>query len=138
MFLNDSSGASDTGSTKNANKIESGKIYELQDNVLKFVVGGGERKNDENNLTSPKPHKDDGGVMGIINRISPNSPREEEEGEVPNFTSPNSSRENNEIKTIDPSLTLKHSETKILRRSIGHLNVNHIENKFEPFVSLVG
>ena len=36
LFVNESSGTSDTGSTKNTNNTESEKIYELQESVLKL------------------------------------------------------------------------------------------------------
>ena len=45
---------------------------------------------------------------------------------------------NTEINTEDPSLILDTLRTKYNESIvIGHLNVNHIENKFQPFVSLV-
>ena len=60
-----------------------------------------------------------------INLTSPNSPE---------LLSPNSPRKTH----ADPSLILNTLRIKNSERIIiGHLNVNHIENKFEHFVSLV-
>ena len=65
------------------------------------------------------------------------------EGKVSNSTSPNLPREispkfDNKTKTEDPNLLLNDIRNENSERIIiGHLNVNHIENKFEPLVSLV-
>ena len=60
-----------------------------------------------------------------------------------NHTPPHSpgkslSESNTEINTEDPCLILNTLRTKNNERIIiGHLNINHIENKFQPLVSIV-
>ena len=97
-------------------------------------------------LTSPNsPPKNRGGEE-LTTPIFPNSPRGGEEGEGENIISPNSPNENDELNndissefnSDDPSLILNTLRTKNRERIIvGHLNINHIEKKFEPLASLV-
>ena len=95
-------------STEIVNMIETEKIYELQETVLTFQPREG------------------GGVAKVSNSTSPNLPREIS----PEF--------DNKIKTEDPNFLLNNIRNENSERSIiGHLNVNHIEKRFEPLVSLV-
>ena len=57
-------------------------------------------------------------------------------GEVNKITSPNSPCDQT-LDCSNPGITLTILRIKNSENIIGHLNVNHIENKFEPFVSLV-
>ena len=85
------------------------------------------RKGTEKILQESLLFSDTGGGGGgeEINLTSPNSPE---------LLYPNSPRKTH----ADPSLILNTLRIKNSERIIiGHLNVNHIENKFEPFVSLV-
>ena len=96
-------------------------------------------------LPSPNSLQDNRGGGALMNLTLPNTLCEDGGGEGINVTSlysPHSPREsfnylNNEINSEDPSLILNKLRIKNERIIIGHLNINHIEKKFDPLVSLV-